>query len=124
MSGEELIKQERVRQVEVEGYDEVHDDGCHHNELVDAGDAYLRFAKAGKNQPLPKFFPWANEYWKPSDDEARNLEKAGALYLAELERIKRNNIKDPESVEWLTKEVRLAGLMIDEILKKRNKVNA
>lgn len=121
MTGEERIKQERIRQIEKEGFDSTHDDKHSRSELVDAGDAYLRFSKAGKNQQLPKFYPWSDGSWNPSDDEVRNLEKAGGLYLAELDRIKRNNINDSESVEWLTKEVKIIGLTIDEILSKRNK---
>lgn len=121
MSGIEIIDAERKRQVEEEGWSYEHDDGHDHNQLVDAGDAYLRFSKAGRDQEVPRFWPWDSSWWKPSSDEVRNLGKAGALYQAELERITRNRIKDLGSVEWLTREVKLIGLMIDAILNKRNK---
>lgn len=121
MSGIERIDAERKRQVEEEGWSYDNDDKYTQDELVSAGDAYLRFSKAGSGQEVPKFWPWEASWWKPSDDEVRNLEKAGALYQADLERIARNRIKDPGSVEWLTKEVKLIGLMIDAILKKRSK---
>lgn len=39
--------------------------------------------------PPPVDWPWATRWWKPKD-RVRNLERAGALIIAELERIERN----------------------------------
>lgn len=37
----------------------------------------------------PAGWPWEMKWWKPSDDEVRNLTKGGALFLAESERLMR-----------------------------------
>lgn len=38
---------------------------------------------------LPMDWPWADDWWNPSDDPVRNLVKAGALIAAEIDRIQR-----------------------------------
>jgi hypothetical protein len=41
----------------------------------------------------PLAWPWAEKWWKPSEDQVRNLVKAGALIAAEIDRIQRLKAK-------------------------------
>jgi hypothetical protein len=76
------IAAERSRQVEVEGWTLEHDDAHDSGELADAAACYALGRK------MPSIWPWAEEWWKPSD-RRRNLIKAGALIVAEIERLDR-----------------------------------
>lgn len=89
---------ERVRQVQKEGWTEDHDDQHDRGELAKAGACYALFS-AGANKEIEidgpgsyrvpaHHWPWDPEWWKPSD-RRRNLVKAGALILAEIERLDR-----------------------------------
>ena len=99
------ISAERQRQIEKEGFSFEHDDRHDRGELVAAALAYATHAMiiaklradgyppeeiAAKDAeaPLPAFWPWAPEWWKPKG-QRRDLERAGALILAELERLNR-----------------------------------
>jgi hypothetical protein len=83
---------ERFRQVEVEGWSVEHDDEHQTGELARAGAAYAINAPAhvGLCRLSPfeitlKVWPWSNEWWKPGGFR-RDLIKAAALILAEIER--------------------------------------
>jgi hypothetical protein len=82
-TGAELIANERTRQIEVEGYGAISDLGKAH-QLVDAAVCY---AHAGRTRAgtVPLSWPWADRFWKPSEDPARNLVKAGALIAAAID---------------------------------------
>lgn len=91
-SGLALIKEERARQIEVEGWTPEHDDEHRRGELAKAADAYRTYAEAqlkfGDKLPpcfFPKQWPWERAWWKPSADPVRNLVKAGALYQAQAD---------------------------------------
>lgn len=46
---------------------------------------------------IPDQWPWSADWWKPSEDEFRNLEKAGALIAAEVDRLETDGeLKDEE----------------------------
>lgn len=89
---------ERRRQIEVEGWtpehDDVHDDG----ELALAAVCYalpdwqrhrIEILTALGHVPLwQKLWPWNREWWKPKSIRS-DLVKAGALILAEIERLDR-----------------------------------
>lgn len=94
MNGIERIAAERERQVTVEGFTAEHDEEHIEYELVGAAISYARHARnqlvydspmhgAGASQE----WRWSHEWWKPSDDPIRNLEKAGALIAAEIDRL-------------------------------------
>ena len=94
MNGIELIAAERTRQVEVEGWTPEHDAEHVAGELPLAAAGYAQYAgvqsMVGASpglKRLPAFWPWGREWWKPSDDPIRNLEKAGALIAAEIDRL-------------------------------------
>lgn len=83
---------ERKRQVEAEGWMPGHDDGHTSGELAQAAAAYSYYCTDADNSqpPAESIFPttWDESWWKPSDHR-RNLVKAGALILAEIERLDR-----------------------------------
>ena len=89
---------ERRRQIEAEGWTPQHDDNHDAGELASAASAYA-LAAADELDPrsrgagayptrLPGMWPWDCDSWKP-DDPRRMLVKAGALILAEIERLDR-----------------------------------
>ncbi|EJE9730265.1 TPA: DUF7446 family protein, partial [Salmonella enterica subsp. enterica serovar Muenchen] len=95
---------ERNRQQSVEGWTQEHDDAYNGGELARAAACYARHASARggiyaenpaayKAEGVPDDWPWAEEWWKPASPY-RDLEKAGALILAEMERINRANCAD------------------------------
>ena len=80
---------ERERQKSVEGWTPEHDDQHRKGALAAAGGCYALFADyyLAEGHP-PEFWPWDAKWWKPSLAR-RNLIKAGALILAEIERFDR-----------------------------------
>ena len=88
------IVAERRRQIEVEGWAAEHDLAHAPGALARAGAAYavnvwLRNADVQKTRDLrglpSLIWPWEKSWWKP-DGNRRDLVKAGALILAELDR--------------------------------------
>ncbi len=98
MGGVERIAAERQRQIEKEGWTPLHDDGHKKSQLAQAASSYARIAVAQvKTHTIgtpPRSdckvwdWPW-NAWFKPSADPIRNLEKAGALIAAEIDRLER-----------------------------------
>lgn len=92
------IATERKRQVEQEGWTECHDDEHGNAQLAQAAAAYAYHSAASTySDPETQervaeraelLWPWAQRWWKPRDAR-RNLVKAGALILAEIERLDR-----------------------------------
>lgn len=83
----QLIAAERRRQVEVEGWTPEHDDAHGEGELAAAAGCYALSAVNGLDDSEAKrFWPWEWSWWKPVDKK-RALVKAGALIVAELERL-------------------------------------
>lgn len=82
---------ERQRQVTAEGWTPGHDDQHAEGELAAAATAYaFNAATAGRyyaHDPI-WFWPWGDGSWKPTTPR-RDLVKAGALILAEIERLDR-----------------------------------
>lgn len=85
------VTAERRRQIEQEGYDYTHDDD-HAAEMTMAACALALYSDAYPNcgQP-PELWPWTPESWKPKDYR-RDLVRAAALLIAEIERIDRKSI--------------------------------
>jgi len=97
------IAAERRRQVESEGWTPDHDDKYSCGELARAAACYaLQAAQRSDETPyednagrkrwwrtdfaIKRFWPWGWGWWKPLDRQ-RDLEKAGALIAAELDRL-------------------------------------
>lgn len=87
---------ERFRQQSVEGWTPEHDDEHGDGELALAASCYAEnfalFSTWQEGEPVdwsdapqPANWPWSSEWWKPSSPR-RDLVKAGALILAEIER--------------------------------------
>lgn len=83
---------ERQRQINI-GRTPEHDDQYENGSLALAAACYARQAGMWgtdwsvyyRDAVVPDSWPWAREYWKPSSPR-RDLEKAAALILAEMER--------------------------------------
>jgi hypothetical protein len=90
-TGHQRIENERQRQIDREGYSTSHDDEHSTGELVAAAACYGNCHDA--SSPMPHRWPWESAAWKPKD-RLRNLERAGALYLAAAERARRNGEDD------------------------------
>jgi hypothetical protein len=90
----EEIYSERRRQVDSEGWTPDHDDAHDNGELALAASAYaIRAGRAGRPAYLyddnpPSWWPWDKRWWKPKDAR-RDLIRAGALIVAEIERLDR-----------------------------------
>jgi hypothetical protein len=100
------IAVERHRQIEVEGWTPGHDDGHAYGELAMAAAAYACHtehreqidvfaervgggrSRVGWFLPHHLLWPWASEWWKPTS-RRRDLVKAAALIIAEIERLDR-----------------------------------
>jgi len=96
--GVRRIAAERQRQIEEEGWTAEHDDEHTLGEMADAAACYATIAADicndichGLSPTLgpPQQWPWNAGWWKPSADRIRNLEKAGALIAAEIDRLER-----------------------------------
>lgn len=102
MSGIERIAAERRRQIEAEGWTAEHDDEHDCGELVSAATCYAAAAQARANDSttacpsIAELWPWSLRWWKPSPDPIRNLEKAGALIAAEIDRLERAALDELE----------------------------
>lgn len=86
-TGTDFIKEERKRQIEVKGYDEIHDIMHSENELAIAASCYC--LPCGQREiRVREQWPFEYEHWKPTpDDRIKELSKAGALIAAEIDRI-------------------------------------
>jgi hypothetical protein len=94
------IAAERRRQVEVENWSEGHDNRHQRGEMADAAACYaaggmtfraVRVTAARgryKHDRLVDLWPWASKWWKPKN-KRRDLIRAGALIVAEIERLDR-----------------------------------
>ncbi|MEX0517076.1 hypothetical protein AB3X26_10920 [Raoultella planticola] len=78
---------ERQRQVTAEGWTAERDDSYQNSELADAAACYAIHAH-NQGFSTPAHWPWSPTWWKQTNSR-RDLVKAGALILAEIERIDR-----------------------------------
>jgi len=79
---------ERRRQVEGEGWTPKHDDKFTNGALSLAAGTYALHGPLPTHGNVPLTWPWDHDGWKPTTSR-RNLVKAGALILAEIERLDR-----------------------------------
>jgi hypothetical protein len=98
-TGIELIAEERQRQIEVEGWTSEHDDEEIRPESLAFAAACYAVPESGRNIYAGEnglsnvrrvLWPWSNVWWKPTpDNRIRELQKAGALIAAEIDRLQR-----------------------------------
>lgn len=87
-----MIAAERQRQIEKEGYTPEHDDLHSMDELAAAAACYAMPDCKRLKTPFgtPIQWPWKAAEWKPDRaNRIRELVKAGALIVAEIERLQR-----------------------------------
>jgi len=84
LAGAALIVQERLRQIDEEGYAAEHDQRVGSRDLIRAAEAYIASAQ-GYDREARYRWPWDPEAFKPSEDVIRNLVKAGALLAAAID---------------------------------------
>ncbi|MFG8169628.1 hypothetical protein ACG3QR_19560 [Pseudomonas aeruginosa] len=88
------VQAERRRQITAEGWTPYHDDLYCAAELPRAAAAYIL---SGANDEAPAIWPFVAKWWKPRDARA-NYVRAGALILAEIERLDRAAAPGKEGV--------------------------
>jgi len=100
---------ERRRQIEAEGWTSWHDDQHHRGEMAMAAACYAHPERvfiarqlAGRGYETYTSYrdawPWADEWWKPRG-RRRDLVRAAALILAEIERLDRAAQSAPPAPE-------------------------
>lgn len=96
--------EERLRQINEEGFTAERDDQYSSGEMATAAGCYAlissypgeRYGALGKDSPFssPSLWPWASRWWKPSPNPQRNIIKAMALLAAEYDRLERAKAVD------------------------------
>lgn len=110
--GSQDVLAERRRQLEVEDFRADEDDHYTSGEMAWAAVCYLQNAavagkmqglglltaeqcdERGRSLPRPEAWPWDAEWWKPGG-QRRDLVKAAALIIAEIERLDRTTEGQP-----------------------------
>lgn len=82
------IESERQRQIISEGWTPEHDDTHEHSALASAALCYVYASIFDPGDFPQRYWPWDAKWWKPSTNR-RNLVKAAALIVAEIERLDR-----------------------------------
>lgn len=88
------VFQERIRQMQKEGWTPEHDNLHQDGQLSAAALCYVQNALCVTGNPrsalrgVPGFWPWEDAWWKPTTPR-RDLIKAAALIVAEIERLDR-----------------------------------
>lgn len=101
MSAFDEIAAERKRQIEAEGWTDIHDDQHTFGELANAAACYamtnssraLIVSPYTMDSVLHRVWPFSREWWKPKA-RRRDLIRAAALIVAEIERLDRVNATD------------------------------
>jgi hypothetical protein len=99
------VAAERRRHIETEGWDATHDDEHKDGSLALAAGSYCESAarpkllarKPGCAFAIPKLWPlsWSRDWWKPKSPR-EDLVRAGALIIAEIERLDRAALSEKQ----------------------------
>ena len=89
---------ERRRQVEKEGWSPEHDDRHNECQLAAAASCYA-LGTTDIHCKGARVWPWSPGWWKPEGGYRRMLVKAGALIIAEIERMDRAEAKAEARIE-------------------------
>lgn len=82
------VAAERRRQQEAEGWTPAHDDQHIGGELAQAAVCYASTRRPKAFTQTPSSWPWSSNWWKPKT-RRKDLVRAAALLLAEIERLDR-----------------------------------
>lgn len=100
-TGIELIAEERQRQIEIERWTPEYDDVANNDgQLGNAAACYAMTEETRLNQTfdevyLDAIWPFEQRWFKPTPkDRIRELQKAGALIAAEIDRLNRQSLKN------------------------------
>lgn len=120
-----LIRAERERQILEEGHNLHRDKVFGHENLVLAAATYEMEPK--DRQEIPHSWPWHISHWKPTAHEGvrgriRELQKAGALYMAAKAVMESNGLEIPLK-QAVCQKVDLMAEMIAELLGKEEVAN-
>ncbi|SEG30437.1 ParB N-terminal domain-containing protein [Thauera chlorobenzoica] len=113
---EEVIN-ERERQIAVEGWAPAHDDKYQDGELPRAAACYALHGCAPQQDDGPSQWPFPAEWWKPGTPR-RNLVKAAALLIAEIERLDRAEKRRAVIAEAAAKAAAKAAEKLDRAASK------
>lgn len=86
-TGIELIAEERQRQIDVEGFLPENDKQQAIGELANAASCYAMTPNIRPAELPPTHWPWLDFYKPTPNDRIRELQKAGALIAAEIDRL-------------------------------------
>lgn len=118
-NGTELVLDERRRQITKEGYTSRRDDRHSQQELQRAAEAYFlsaeMYRQGFKSFRPPDSWPWSKKSWKPTKP-IRDLTKAGALWMAEFDRLKRLGGVPKGILNNLRNQVQECVIRIDKLL--------
>jgi hypothetical protein len=89
---------ERARQISEEGWTPEHDDEHGDDNLIHAAVAYALASICDRTDSrlsaiARKWWPWSFRWWKPKD-RRRDLVRATALLIAEIERLDRSEARN------------------------------
>lgn len=82
------IERERFRQIESENWTPEHDDAHRFGEMSAAAACYALYPDYFSDADVKTVWPWSREWWKPKG-RRRDLVRAAALIVAEIERLDR-----------------------------------
>jgi hypothetical protein len=103
------IANARIKQIDDHGFNPQQDDGYERDELLRAAACYLLLQVPDTNggeYVTPEvmtglgLWPWHPEWFKPKD-RLENLERAGALIAAELDRLHRADVESRQLPLWV-----------------------
>jgi hypothetical protein len=86
------VLKERAEQCTREGFTPAHDDAYAIGQLAEVGACYAHAFKRTYGQAAPLNWPWGDHWWKPTTPR-RNLVKAAACIIAEIEKMDRAQVK-------------------------------
>jgi len=107
---------ERERQVAIEGWAPAHDDTYRGGELPAAAACYALYGSVSQDG-CPQQWPFAAEWWKPGEPR-RNMVKAAALLVAEIERLDRAEKRRVVMAEAAAKAAARAAERLDRAAAK------
>lgn len=93
--GVALIQEERDRQKRVKGWTAEHDDGHTDGSLAEAAASYILAGSQGVNRNVlaEDLWPWRLDEFRADCPRIRQLVKAGALIAAEVDRLRRLEVR-------------------------------